>query len=137
MKRFTVVVAAAALFGALWVSSFFGVIERALAPTTLAPRAPAVVDAVQHAPFHAHVVFGCYALATIGANLFTFNDCEEAAAGLTEASPARGRRRAGRRADAASRVCDSDPARAERAPLPYQDVNAIKASLAARGFKGA
>ena len=82
-KRFHVLVAAAVAFAALWVASLTGHLGAALARSALAPRAAAIVDGVQHAPFLALVVFGCYALFTIGFKLFNFNDCEEAAVELT------------------------------------------------------
>jgi hypothetical protein len=84
MKRFHVLAGASALFCCVWISSFLGVIETALAGTALASSTGSVVDAVQLAPFYILVSFGCYALLTIGLKLFNFNDCEEAAVGLTE-----------------------------------------------------
>lgn len=93
-KRFHVLVAAAVAFAALWLASLTGHLGAALARSSLAPRAAAIVDGVQHAPFLALVVFGCYALFTIGFKLFNFNDCEEAAVELTAVRGVRARARA-------------------------------------------
>ena len=84
MKRFHVFAGASALFCCVWISSFLGVIETALSGTYLASSTGAIIDAVQLAPFFLLVLFGCYALLTIGLKLFNFNDCEEAAVGLTK-----------------------------------------------------
>jgi hypothetical protein len=84
MKRFHVLAGASALFCCVWISSFLGVIEAALAGTALASSTGSIIDAVQLSPFYILVSFGCYALLTIGLKLFNFNDCEEAAVGLTE-----------------------------------------------------
>ncbi|XP_035170195.1 dolichol-phosphate mannosyltransferase subunit 3 [Oxyura jamaicensis] len=65
-----------ALLGSAWAAL-------ALSPPGLRLPAPCR-QALLPLPAYLLVAFGCYALATVGYRLATFNDCEEAAAELRE-----------------------------------------------------
>jgi hypothetical protein len=84
MKRFTLVVLTCLISASIYISSFFGVVSSLVKRTSYARYASGATEAVQVAPFLALVVFGCYALFTIGYKLFNFNDCEQASLELTE-----------------------------------------------------
>jgi hypothetical protein len=93
-KRLHLVLAAASAAGALWalaaakplagVDALGAPLALALARLALpAAWAPEVEFGILVAPFGFLVALGCYALLTVGRNLYVFNDCEEASEELT------------------------------------------------------
>jgi hypothetical protein len=105
LKRLHLVLAAAGATAALWalaaarplagVDALRGPLALALARLALpAAWAPEVEFGILAAPFAFLVALGCYALATVGRNLYVFNDCEEASEELTRVRCAWRRREA-------------------------------------------
>lgn len=69
----------------LWGLALLGSAWAALALSPPGLRLPAPYrQALLPLPVYLLVAFGCYALATVGYRVATFNDCEEAAAELRE-----------------------------------------------------
>ena len=91
--RLHLVLAAAASTGAVWaLAAWKAVFGRdllgaplawACARLGVAPEPAHVEFGILVAPFLFLTALGCYALATIGFNLYRFNDCEEASEELT------------------------------------------------------
>lgn len=97
LKRLHLVLAAAGGAGALWalaaarplagVDALGAPLALALARLALpAAWAPEVEFGLLVAPIGFLVALGCYALLTVGRNLYVFNDCEEASEELTRVS---------------------------------------------------
>ena len=52
------------------------------------PRPATTISLIAQLPAYALMVFGCYALFTIGSELFSYRDCDDAAVELKEVCPA-------------------------------------------------